>query len=143
MEKFWKYVPWITRLMLVPPVVIFAMVGLRHIVNPAESATLSGIAFSSPLGATITRVGLGGFPLACSLFILYCLASRQRVTTGLRFVVMLVSVVLVVRVFGMLADGTVHESMRLVRAEIVLLGLFVVGLFFDFATRRREIGTAL
>jgi hypothetical protein len=36
---------------------------------------------------------------------------------------MLVSVVLVVRVFGMLADGTVHESMRLVRTEIILLSL--------------------
>ena len=143
MGKLWKYVPWIIRLMLVPPAVIFAIVGLRHIVNPAESAMLSGIAFNSALGATITRVGLGGFPLACSLFTVYCLASPQRVTTGLRFVAMLVSVVLVVRVFGMLADGTVHESMRLVRAEIFLLGLFVAGLFLDFATRRRQIGTAL
>jgi hypothetical protein len=84
-------------------------------------------------------VGLGGFPLACSLFTSFCLISPRRVTTGLAFVATLVAVVLVVRVFGVAVDGTVHESMRLVRAETILLALFTIGLFLDFAKRRREL----
>ena len=126
-----------------PPTLIFALVGSRHILHPAESAAAIGIVFSSALGVTITRVGLGGFPLACSLFTLYCLVSWQRVATGLGFVATLVSVVLAVRVFGMMVDGTVQESMRLVRAEIILLVLFVIGIFLDFAKRRRELRHAV
>ena len=143
MERFWKYAPWFTRLMLVPPTIIFALVASRHIFRPVASAAEVGIAFSSPLGVTISRVGLGGFPLACSLFTLSCLVSRRRIATGLAFVATLVSVVLAVRVFGMVMDGTVHESMRLVRAEVILLAVFVIGLFVDSAQRRRELRPAV
>jgi len=139
MERLWKYTPWLTRLILVPPTFIFAMIGLRHILHPAESAATIGIVFTSALGATITRVGLGGFPLACSLFILFCLASKRRVTTGLAFTANLVGVLLLVRVLGMMVDGTVQENIRLVRAEMVLLVLVAIGLFLDFAKRRREL----
>lgn len=138
MEGFWKFASWFTRLILVPPTLIFALVASRHIFHPIEIAAAVGIAFTSSLGVTITRVGLGGFPLACSLFTLFCLTSRRRVATGLAFVATLVSVVLSVRVFGMVIDGTVHESMRLVRPEVTLLVLFVIGLFLDSARRRRE-----
>lgn len=142
MERFWKYTPWFTRVLLIPPTLIFALVASRHILHPVESAAAVGIAFNSALGVTISRVGLGGFPLACSIFTLYCLVSR-RVSTGLGFVFTLVSVVLGVRVFGMLADGTVQESLHLVRAETILLVLFVAGLFLDAAKRRRDVRAAV
>ena len=74
---------------------------------------------------------------------LSCLVSRRRVTTGLTFVATLVGVVLVVRIFAMMIDGTVHESIRLVRAEAILLVLFVISLFLDFAKRRHELRHAM
>jgi hypothetical protein len=142
MEKLWRYTPWFTRLILVPPALIFAMLAWRHIVHPVESASAIGIAFTSALGITITRVGLGGFPLACSLFTLYCLLSR-RISTGLTFVATLLCVLLIVRVFGMTIDGTVQENMRLVCAETILLVFFVIGIFLDTAKRRRELKPAV
>ncbi len=50
----------------------------------------------------------------------------------------MVGVALVVRVFGMLADGTVRESMGLVRAEAVMLAAFIVGVFIELGRRNQQ-----
>jgi hypothetical protein len=43
--------------------------------------------------------------------------------TGLVFVALIVGTALVVRIFGIVADGTLVESMRVLIAETVLLSL--------------------
>ena len=138
MEKLWRIAPWFVRLILVPPTFIFGMIATRYILHPAQNAAMVGIALTSPLGATIARVGLGGFPLACSLFTLWCLISRRRVLTGLTFVTILVSAVLAVRAFGIAVDGTAAQSMHLVRVEAILLTVFVAGLAMELTRRRRQ-----
>lgn len=143
MEKLWKIAPWLVRLILVPPTFIFGMIASRYILHPAENAALVGIALTAPLGATITRVGFGGFPLACSLFTLWCLVSKRRVLTGLTFVTILVSAVLAVRAFGVVVDGTAAQSMHLIHVELVLLTVFVAGLVLESTRRRREPSLAL
>src|SRR5882724_856596 len=131
MEKFWKLSPWLVRLILAPPVLIFGMIASRFLRDPVHEATAVGISFVSPLGLTIARVGFGAFPLACSIFTLACLLSSRRLLTGLGFVTTVMSAALVVRVFGMLADGTTRENMHLVTAETVFLALMLVGVFIE------------
>jgi hypothetical protein len=46
------------------------------------------------------------------------------------------SAALVVRVFGMLADGTTKENMHLVIAELVFLVLMLVGVLIEMGGRR-------
>jgi hypothetical protein len=137
MERFWRFAPWLTRLLLVPPTFIFAMIASRYLFDPVHTGTAIGLAFEKPVAITITRVGFGAFPLACSLFTLSCLVSTRRVLTGLGFVAMLMAVALGVRVFGMLADGSVQESMKLVRAEAIMLVLFTVGIFIERGRRHQ------
>jgi hypothetical protein len=136
MKRLWRLAPWFTRLILLPPTLIFALIASRYLFNPVQAAAAVGISFVSPLGLTIARVGFGAFPLACSLFTLSCLISSRRVLTGLGFVATVMSVALVVRIFGMLADGTTKQNMHLVVAELIFLALMLVGVFIE--RRRRQ-----
>ena len=54
----------------------------------------------------------------------------------------MIGVALLVSVFGMLADGTVQENMRLVRAEIAILVIVSIGFLLEFGRRRQQLRTA-
>src|SRR5215469_7562302 len=135
MKTFWNIAPWLTRLILLPPTVIFALIATRYIAHPVASAAARGIVLPPGLGVTIARVGLGGFPLGCSIFLATCLLSKRRLLTGLTFVAIMISVVLAVRVFGMTADSTVQENLKLVNAEAGLLAVTGFGLFVELSRR--------
>ena len=142
MRIFWKIAPWISRLVLLPPVVIFTLIACRYILKPAQAAAEVGITLNTPLAATILRIGFGAFPLGAALFTLWCLISRSRILNGLTFVVIMLGVALSVRVFGMLIDGTVRESLGLVRAEAILLMISFIGVAIELTRRRRLIEAA-
>jgi len=139
MKRFWTVAPWLTRIILIAPTLIFALIAFKYIAHPVQTATEVGISINKPLAVTILRFGFGGFPLACSIYILFCLLSARRVLTGFGFAITIISVALAVRVFGMLIDGTVAESMRLVRAETVMLVLFIVGTIIERGSRKRRL----
>jgi len=137
MNKFWKVAPWLSRLMLLPPTAIFALIAARYLADPVASAAAQGIVLPPGLGVTIARVGFGGFPLGCSIFLATCLLSERRVIIGLTFVAIMIGVVLGVRVFGMTMDSTVQENLKLVNAEAGLLAVTGFGLFLEWSRRRR------
>ena len=137
MNKFWKVAPWLSRLMLLPPTAIFALIGARYLAHPVASAAAQGIVLAPGLGVTIARVAFGGFPLGCSIFLATYLLSQRRVMIGLTFVAIMIGVVLVVRVFGMTMDSTVQENLKLVNAEAGLLAVTGFGLFLELSRRRR------
>ncbi len=128
--------PWLTRLILLPPTFVFTMIAFKYISHPAEMAATVGIALTTPLAATILRIGFGAFPLGCALFTISCLVSTRRLLTGLGFVATMMSVALVVRIFGIVVDGTLHESLRLVVAEVVLLVVTLAGVAIETGRRR-------
>jgi hypothetical protein len=142
MNRFWRIAPWLTRFMLIPPTVIFALIASRYLFSPVQTGAGIGLAFHAPVAITIVRVGFGGFPLACAIFTLSCLASRRRVLIGLGFVAIVMACALCVRVFGMFTDGSVHESMGLVRAEGVMLVIFVASIFIERARRNLQVSVA-
>jgi len=119
------------------PTLVFCLISVRYLSDPVRAASEVGIAFVSPLGLTIARVGFGGFPLACGLFALWCLISTRRILTGLSFATTVISVALVVRVVGMLADGTSRQNLKLVVAEIVMITLLAAGLVLETSRNRR------
>ena len=118
---------WLLRSLLVLPALLFALIALKNIAHLAQEAAAVGISLDRPLAFTILRIGFGGFPLGCALFIVSCLISR-RTLTGFLFVAILDATVLAVRTFGMVVDGTVRESMGLIIAEVVLLALALLGI---------------
>ena len=135
MSTFWKFSPWIGKFVLLPPSAILIMVGVRHLAHPEVQAAKKGIAFTNPLGATIYRVGFAGFPLGCAAFIAYCLRTDQRTLTGLTFSALFNGVVLAVRIFGMAVDSTVQQSLALVKGEIVVVAISLVGITIEIGRR--------
>jgi hypothetical protein len=111
------------------------MVGVRNLAHPGVQAAQRGIAFTNPLGATIYRVGFAGFPLGCAAFIAYCLRTNQRTPTGLIFSALFNGVVLAVRIFGMAVDSTVQQSSALVKGEIVVVFISLVGVTIEIGRR--------
>jgi hypothetical protein len=144
-NTFWKYSPWISKFILLPPTALFIMIGVQHLAQPAAMAAAQGFAFTSPVGPTVFRAALAGFPLGCAAFLIYCLASNRRTLTGLIFLTLLVGIILVIRIYAMEVESSVQQSMPRVKGEIILVVMSLVGIAIEIGRRfyaRRTIPSA-
>src|SRR5215831_1989036 len=107
MNRLSRFAPWIQRMVLTQATVVFTMIGLRYIANPAEAAAATGATLNSALAATTTRVGFGAFPLGIAIFTLTSLFSSRYRISAVRLVAILVSTAIVVRIIGLVTDGAV------------------------------------
>ena len=139
-----RLVPWFSRLVLLLATIILTLIATKFILNPTAAATAAHMTLESPLAVTNMRASFGAFPLACAIVTLLCLVSVRRRTAGLGFIAILIGIVLVVRVFGILHDGTLVQSRTVLTAESVLLALSVLGLTAErFRSRREAAGEPL
>jgi hypothetical protein len=129
-----------SRGVLVAVTGILALISRKYLFNTTAQAAASGITITAPIGATITRVGFGGFPLACAIVVVTCLVSTERLRWGLWFVMALFGTVLAVRLLGAVVDGSVPQSIPLIIPEVVFLTLTTIALLIgrgQDAQRRR------
>jgi len=115
--------PWISRAVLLAALTVLALISRKFIGHPVDAAAASDMTLGSPLAITNMRASFGAFPLGCALFLLVCLMTSGLRRTGLVFVALIVGTALAVRIFGIVADGTLTESLRVLIAETVLLTL--------------------
>jgi hypothetical protein len=134
---------WVSRLPLIAITAIFTIISAKFLISPVQSAAAQGISFNSGVGVTVARIGFGAFPLAFAIIALSCLISRRRLLAGIYIVLTLITVVLVVRVFGMIADNSVRESMPVLAPEIVLGVLSVIALNLEKRRRRFQPDTEI
>jgi uncharacterized protein DUF4345 len=118
-----RVMPWISRAVLLAALTVLALISRKFIGHPVDAAAASDMTLGSPLAITNMRASFGAFPLGCALFVLVCLVTSSLRRTGLAFVALIVGTALAVRVFGIVADGTLTESLRVLIAETVLLSL--------------------
>jgi fucose permease len=135
---FLRFAPWISRFPLVAATFIFTAIASKFLFDPVHTAAVQGISFASGVGITVARIGFGAFPLAFAIITLSCLVSKRRILTGIYIVLTVISVALLVRIFGMIADNSVKESMQVLVPEIVLLVISVVALNVEVRRRRHE-----
>jgi hypothetical protein len=128
---------WFDRFVLLAAALILALIGSRYIADPVGAAATTDISLGSALAISTMRVGFGAFPLGCALVALTCLLSPSRLRTGLFFVAVIFGVALAVRVFAILDDGTLKESLSLLSAEALLLTLSIVGLVLNIGQQRQ------
>jgi hypothetical protein len=132
--------PWINRLVLGATTLIFTMIGLRYITDPVRASAATGVALTSGLAATTTRIGFGAFPLSFAIFSFVCLWSAQRRLAGVRLVITLVTTVIVVRLFSLMVDGAAPHSVRLFVPEAILLVAALAGLILESARPKQPTG---
>ncbi len=121
-------IPWFSRLVLFLAMAVFAVIGRKFVGDSVGTAAASHIVLNSPLAITDMRASFGAFPLGSAVFLLVCLLTAGRRTTGLIFVSVLIGAVLAVRLFATVVDGTLTESLPLIAPETVLLCLSAAAL---------------
>jgi hypothetical protein len=137
MKTVWRAAPWISKIIILLSAGIFCMISIYPLTHPAADAASQGIAFTSPAGATFFRVSFAGFPLGCAVFLVYCLLSNRRALTGLIFSALMLGALLAVRIYGMLVDSTVQQSLPLVIPEVVLVGVTLLGIAIEIGYRKQ------
>ena len=138
MKTLNRWEPVLSRMPLIMATVIFTLISIRFLSDPVGAAAATGISFTRPVGITVGRIGFGAFPLAAAIATALCLASPKRRLIGLQFVAILLGVALIVRIFGIAADRTLAESLRVTINEVVLLSLVGVGMMAHSARRSSQ-----
>lgn len=133
----WRVAAFLRRAPLIVRTVIFTLISLRYLSDPVRAAAAVGIGFTSPDGITVARVGFAGFPLSFAILAFACLISARRRLAGLYMVLTVVSVVIAVRIFGILIDHSTHST-PLLAPEVVLLALSAIAVPLESARLRGE-----
>jgi hypothetical protein len=137
MSGFWKFSPWLSRLIILAVIALFAMISLKFVFDPQRAAADSGIAIAPGLAFTNTRAGFGGFPLGFAFILAFCLFSRQRLLTALALIATVAGVILSVRLFGAVQDSTLGPSAHILVPEAVLFVVSLLGALME--VRRRKL----
>ena len=135
---FWAASPWISRVLMLPPIFILAMIGLRLLGDPAGAVGEDmHLTLDTARAVTHMRV-FGVFPAGYAVVLGFCWIAQERLRMGLSLVAFLMLTALVVRLYGISADGTLfQDEKRLVIAEIVFFGLAMAGVILETLRRRR------
>jgi hypothetical protein len=126
MTRLLRHAVWFNRLVLAAGTFLFAAIAARYLVHPVAAGAPFGIVWGSPAALTIARVGFGGFPLALAVILLACQVSG-RLFAGLGILATVAVVITVVRVAGLLVDGAAPFTQQVLRPEIALAALSLVG----------------
>lgn len=125
---FRRFAPWLSRLVMFPPIVIFTAISLRYLANPAHA--ISGTSLNTPEAFTDTRV-MGAWTMTLLMMLVTFLFSKRRLWLGHLQLAFFMATTLVVRVFGFVHDGTTLAmgNQRIITiVEVVFLVLNAIGL---------------
>lgn len=133
-----RFAPWLSRLVMFPPIIIFTAISLRYFTNPAHA--IPGTTLNTPEAFTDTRV-VGAWALTLLVMLLTFLFSRRRLWLGHLQLAFFMGATLVVRVFGFVHDGTTLAmgNQRVITiVEIVFFVLNLIGLGLQAIWRKDD-----
>lgn len=127
--KIGSLAPWLSRMVMGPPVIIMILIAVRCISDPVHALAATGVTLSTPEALTDMRV-IGGLALTIALVIATSIPSPRRLRSGHLTVMALMGLVLAVRLFGFAHDGTtlaMGDQKVKFTGEIVFLTLNTLG----------------
>ncbi len=135
---FRRLAPWLSRLVMFPPIVILTAISLRYFTNPARA--IAGTTLGTPEAFTDTRV-LGAWTLTLLIMLMTFLFSKDRLWLGHLQLAVFMAAALVTRVFGFMHDGTtlaMGNQRFITFVEVILLALNAVGLLLQIQLRNQS-----
>ena len=78
-RRLWTFRPWLSRLIMLPPVFVFTLIGMRFLTNPAHATP--GVILNNPEAFTDTRV-IGAWMVTLLSMLLTFLFSDDRLWLG-------------------------------------------------------------
>ncbi|MGN6750755.1 MAG: DUF4345 family protein [Xanthobacteraceae bacterium] len=134
-SKFWNYAPWLVRLILAVPTLLFIRIGEKYVSDPLQVAAGSAMQLGSPAAVTDTRV-VGAMFLAVAALTLFSIFSTRRLLAGLVLVAFVIGFVTAARVLGAVVDGAAPETVLTLGPEVVLLIASVIGILIELRRQR-------
>jgi len=135
MNGFSRGIVWFHRLLLTAAAFIMVMIAFRNLRDPIGATQPIGILLASSTGMTVVRVGFGGFPLGFAVELVACLISTERLLSGLYLLASVIGAATIARIQGLVLDGVTPYNVGLLRPEIVLCGLSLVGIVLEHRRR--------
>jgi hypothetical protein len=126
--KMFLLVPWVSRLVMVPPAIVFTVISLRYFTDPAHATR--GTTLNTPEAFTDTRV-VGAWTLTLLILLITSSVSKRRLWLGHLEVAFFMAATLFARIYGLTHDGTTLETgnqLVITIVEIVFLTLNGAGL---------------
>jgi hypothetical protein len=136
MSKSARGIIWFNRLLLVAATFIMTMIAARNLWDPIGATQPMGIVLSSPTAVTVVRVGLGGFPFGLAVALFGSLISAERLLAGVYLLLAVIGAATVARVQGIVLDGPTPYNVGLLRPEVLLCVLSIVGIVLERRRRR-------
>jgi len=130
-------VVWFNRALLAAATFIMLSIAVRNLSDPIGASLPLDIALRSPTAVTIARVGFGGFPLGIAIALFGCLVSTDRLLTGVLLLLATVGAVTAARVEGLFVDGATPYNLGLLRPELAMIALAIIGASLELRRRRR------
>ena len=134
----WGFVPWFSRTVMFPPLVVFTLIGIRFLSNPSHATP--GVTLNTPEAFTDTRV-LGAWMVTLVMMLIAFLLSGKRLWLGHLQLAIFMGVTLALRTFGFIHDGTTLAmgNQRVITiAETVFLALNTLGLVIQTRVVRKS-----
>ena len=138
MTAYSRAVIGFSRLVLAAATLVMTMIALRNLRDPVGASLPLDITLGSPSAVTIVRVGFGGFPLGFAVALFGCLIATDRLLTGMALLLAVVGAATVARVQGLVIDGATPYNLGLLRPEMAMVTLSVVGIVLELRRRRGE-----
>ena len=134
MNGFARLVIWFNRFVLAGATFVMLMIALRNLRDPIGATSPLDIALQSPSAVTIVRVGFGGFPLGFAVALFGCVIT-ERLLTGMALVLAIVGGATIARVQGLVLDGATPYNLGLLRPEIAMVTLSLIGIVLELRRR--------
>jgi len=133
-----SFAPWLSRLIMLPPVLVFTLISIRFFTNPGHATP--GVTLNTPEAFTDTRV-IGAWMVTLLSMLITFLFSEDRLWLGHLQLAIFMGVTLVVRIFGFMNDGTtlaMGNQRPITTVEIVFLGLNTLGFIAQTRSIRKS-----
>jgi hypothetical protein len=113
----WSLAPWLSRLVMLPPVLVLGLISIRFLTNPGHA--IPGVALNTPQAFTDTRV-VGAWIVILLTMLITFLVS-ERLWLGHLQLAAFMGVTLVVRIFGFMHEGTTIQIAFLLLSTLGLV----------------------
>jgi len=134
----WSVAPWLSRIVMLPPVLVFTLISIRFLTNPGHATP--GVSLNTPEAFTDTRV-IGAWMVTLLTMLITFLVSESRLWLGHLQLAVFMGVTLVFRIFGFMHDGTslaMGNQRAITIVEIVFLLLNTLGLVLQIRLRSQS-----
>jgi hypothetical protein len=124
----WNFAPWLSRIVMLPPILVLTLIGIRFLTNPGHA--IPGVTLNTPEAFTDTRV-LGAWMVTMVIMVIVFFLSENRLWLGNLQLAVFMGTTLAVRIFGFLSVGTtlaMGNQRRITIVETVFLVLNTLGL---------------